>query len=176
MHPRIVALAALLSVISISCATPQSASTPLWRIDTSHLESDKAAARACLARPSGELDRCVRVVQQNCPGWTRPSPEDMARDDQLTWIPAQARQCDWRAIAAWEDLMQEALAALAPSGREHELDASQQAWEASMLADVAYAASAYEGGSLEWPTAASARSESVARRVIWLERQRRETE
>lgn len=168
----------LLISIGLACgacaAAVSGGAPPIWRTNLAHLEQDKAAVRSCLAGASEALDQCRAVVQGACRGHRPPSAEDMARDEELTWLPSQARQCDWRAIAAWEDIMAETLDALSRDHHQRDLTASQRAWETSMLADVAYAASEYEGGSLEGPMAAAERAEAVARRVIWLERRRRD--
>jgi hypothetical protein len=141
------------AVLALS-AGPAAAQTPLWRMDLSHLEADRAAVRACLEQ--ADRKPCVDVVQRGCPGQTM----------------ASARQCEWRAIAAWEDEMAERLRT--QPGPADSLRTAQEAWEASMLADVRYASNVFEGGSLQGLIAAHVRARALAQRVVWLEDRRRE--
>ena len=128
---------------------------PLWRQHTEHLAADREIARACLTARGV----CESAIQSACFGGAGDRPG------------AAERQCDWRAIAAWEDEMNALLAEL----REHlggrdvdNLDASQRAWEASMLADVGLGMGRYEGGSLAGPVGAAIRARATAQRAIFL--------
>ena len=147
---------------------------PIWRNDTTYLAADKAVASACLERRSSELDACVFVIQDRCPGFEPPSQEALNRDDELTWAPSMRRRCAWRAIAAWEDLMDARLTALSTHVPPDQLRSSQSAWMIAMIADVRLASSTYSGGQMEGSEAAAVRAEAVARRAIWLERLGRE--
>jgi uncharacterized protein YecT (DUF1311 family) len=86
------------------------------------------------------------------------------------------RQCAWRAIAAWEDEMAARLADLAGIAPADVLEASQRAWEASMLADTRLASAPFEGGSLQGLVAGTARAEALTARTLWLARLRRDLE
>lgn len=148
---RFVLLAAFLA----GCAgvTPATAPGSVWRMHTEHLAEDRARARACLAAAQST---CLSVIQDAC------RPGEDARG------PASARLCDWRAIAAWEDEMNASLAALRDQlgGRDLEnLERSQRAWNASMLADVGTAMDLYEGGSLAGPVGAHVRAIATAQRA-----------
>jgi uncharacterized protein YecT (DUF1311 family) len=82
--------------------------------------------------------------------------------------PASDRSCDWRAIAAWEDEMNASLAALRAQlgGRDLDnLEHSQQAWQASMLADVGTAMDISEDGSLSGPVGVHVRAIATAQRA-----------
>ena len=166
MAPRRLFLA-LLFVLAACTSAPSATkpgAAPLWRNDTSHLGADRALVRTCLTRANagGATESCRSVVQAECMG-------AVAEDGR---VPAVERRCDWRAIAAWEDEMAVTLSALrtklGPSSIA-ELNASQKAWEASMLADVALNMDLYAGGSLSGPMGARVRADAVASRVIFLE-------
>ncbi len=148
-------VAAAFGVCGAAVAQPLPDGTPLWRMHTEHLASDRALIRTCLARDADGFG-CVLIVQKEC----------LAGYDRDNVIPALERQCDWRAIAAWEDEMNDALARLRP--HLDGVDASQSAWEASMLADVGVGMDALEGGSLAGPVGAHIRARATANRVLYL--------
>ena len=154
-----------------ACETPStgettSSATPLWRVHTEHLPADRAIARACL---NDHRTGCEDVIQAGCRG-------AHSEDAQS---PVLDRQCDWRAIAAWEDEMNATLAALRTqlSGRDlANLETSQRAWNTSMLTDVGLGMGRYEGGSLAGPVGAHIRARATAERAQYLEEQLRMTE
>jgi uncharacterized protein YecT (DUF1311 family) len=132
---------------------------PVWRMETGHLAADRETARNCLA--NGRND-CSHIVQDACSG---PAGEEGASN-------ALSRRCDWRAIAAWEDEMNASLAFL----RAHlhgpdlaRLNASQRAWNVSMLKDVGLGMDYYSGGSMAGPIGAHIRAEATAARAIYLD-------
>src|SRR5262245_4061740 len=89
------AIVALLGLAA--CETPNTGETassarPLWRVHTEHLVADRALARACL---NDHRANCEDVIQAPCRGAYSEEAQS----------PALDRQCDWRAIAAWEDEM-----------------------------------------------------------------------
>jgi Lysozyme inhibitor LprI len=132
-------------------ASPPDRGHDLWRRDVSHLAADRALVRACLER-GGE---CLRVVQQACV------------DDRETRTPAEARICDWRAMAAWEDETAAMVADLRARLTGHDLvnfNASQRAWQTSMLADVRLGMDHFEGGSAAGPEGARVRARAEAQR------------
>lgn len=161
-------LSASLALMLCACASELSASTtnapPVWRMDTTHLEADRGLVRACLdrERATGRAEACRGIVQANCLG---------SLENPMDVIPAMSRRCDWRAIAAWEDEMAGILATLRQrlgEGGSADLDLSQRAWEASMLADVGLNMNYYPGGSLAGPLGAHVRAEAVTGRVLFL--------
>lgn len=167
MHLAIVALVFAVA----ACETPRATgaapnATPLWRVHTEHLAADLALARACL---NDRGTNCEDVIQAPCRG-------AYSEDAQS---PALDRQCDWRAIAAWEDEMNAVLAVLRSqlSGRDlANLETSQCAWNESMLADVGLGMDRYEGGSLAGPVGARIRARATAQRAEYLEELRQMTE
>jgi hypothetical protein len=158
MRVLLIAAALLVSGCASSAIVDHEAPTPVWRMDTSSLQHDRQLARNCLSQ---SRQSCDDVIQQDCTGG----------DGGEATIPAAMRRCDWRAIAAWEDEIEDMLTRLrgALSGRNlSELEASQRAWSASMLADVAAAMDLYEGGSLAGPVGAHMRAQASAYRARYL--------
>lgn len=166
--------AALLACLALAGCATSAPPQPLWRMDTSHLADDRAGVESCMTAPRSDLDRCVLVVQQQCPGYEAPSATQLNQDDELSWTMNQRRACNWRALAAWEDAMSDELHRLRSILRPDLVDTSQRAWRASLLRDVQVAASVFEGGAWEGVAAAQTRAELVARRVIQLETWRRD--
>lgn len=164
------AIAALVVAVA-ACETPSptraaESGTPLWRMHTEHLGADRAVARACLNENG---TNCEDVIQAGCRG----------AHNEDAQSPALDRQCDWRAIAAWEDELNATLAVLRShlGGRDlAKLEASQRAWNDSMLADVGLAMDRYEGGSLAGPVGAHIRARATAQRAQYLEELRGMTE
>lgn len=158
------AIVALLGLAA--CATPSatvSSAPPLWRVHTEHLAADRATARACLNDYGAN---CENVIQTVCRG----------AQSQEAQSPTLDRQCDWRAIAAWEDEMNAMLASLRSQlgGRDlANLETSQHAWDNSMLADVGLGMDFYEGGSLAGPVGAHIRARGTAERAQYLQELRR---
>ncbi|MES1157026.1 MAG: lysozyme inhibitor LprI family protein [Alphaproteobacteria bacterium] len=148
----------ILALCAQAAAQPVPDGTPLWRIHTENLAADRALIAHCL---SANEDKCLHVVQDAClAGY------DLDRDS-----PPLQRQCDWRAIAAWEDEMNDTLTRLRAQlgGRDLDnLNASQQAWETSMLADVGVGMDFFEGGSFSGPVGAHIRARATALRVLYL--------
>jgi uncharacterized protein YecT (DUF1311 family) len=131
--------------------------TPLWRIHTEHLAADRRVAHACLV--SGE--HCEVLIHDAC----------VSAFDEDSRVPALDRQCDWRAIAAWEDEMNAILADLRSklSGDNlRNLNASQEAWDRSMLADVGLGMDYYTGGSIAGPIGAHIRARATVQRAVYL--------
>jgi hypothetical protein len=156
------AIAALVFVLA--CAMPSTAQpahipdgTPLWRIHTENLAADRRAAHTCLV--SGR--NCENLIHDGCVG----------AYDEDSRVPALDRQCDWRAIAAWEDEMNAILADLRGKLGENNLrnlNDSQEAWERSMLADVGLGMDYYAGGALSGPIGAHIRARATAQRAAYL--------
>lgn len=124
------------------------------------VESDRALIRTCMSR---EAQNCDSVVQDAC------QAEAAARGEDLTGVFARA--CDERAIAVWEDEMNVSLASLRSklSGRDLEdLERSQQAWRAAVLADVQLARDSFQGGTGAGRAADEAEARATARRAMFL--------
>lgn len=151
----LIAAALALTICAPALAQPQE----LWRRDTAHLAVDRAAVRRCLSVDDAAYDHCLTVVQQRC----APDPE--------TWNSASERMCQWRAIAAWEDVMVETVERVrrANGAAADAIDGAQAAWHASMIADVRMVSAPYEGGSMQGMIAATERARATAARTIWLE-------
>lgn len=147
--------AMLVLAAPLAFAQPQE----LWRRDTRNLAADTAAVQTCLGADDAGFDSCQYVVQQRC----RPDPE--------TWSNAAERMCQWRAIAAWEDVMTETVERVrrANGAAADAIDGAQAAWHASMIADVRMVSAPYEGGSMQGMIAATERARATAARTIWLE-------
>lgn len=159
MRLAIVALAGLAACGTPGAGETASSATPLWRVHTEHLAADRAIVRACL---NDHRPDCEDLIQAGC----RNAHSEEAQS------PALDRQCDWRAIAAWEDEMNATLASLRTqlSGRDlANLEASERAWNSSMLADVGLGMGFYEGGSLAGPSGARIRARATAQRLKFLE-------
>ena len=153
---RIWAMTALMMLCFNAYA--QEAPTSIWRLDVTHLAADREHIRACIAK--GETP-CEDVVQRSC-------LEAAAEAGPTT---AAMRQCYGRAIAAWEDEMQDALSRLqahVDESRWRDIQDSQRAWEASMLADVGLVMDIYRGGSLSGVVGAHARATATAQRALFL--------
>jgi hypothetical protein len=159
MIMRFVALAFLVS----ACAAVPAASAqkPLW--DGRGSPEGRAAIRACLDRQrmEGGLERCRAA------GSIAPSPDE---------IGAAARQRNWAVIDNWEKEMDVTLAWLRENGPREDVDASQHAWEASMLADVSVFMNMYDGGSLAGVVGSEVRADAVITRVLFLEKLRQQIE
>src|SRR5262249_36650694 len=126
-----------------------------WRAHAN--AGDRDIAHACLLR--GE--NCEDAIQSVC---RRPvDPQD--------YTSAIARQCDWRAMAAWEDeilaILTDLRARYGGDGLQ-QLNEDQAAWETSMLADVGLGMDYYSGGSLAGPVGAHIRARATAQRAAFL--------
>lgn len=154
--------AALTGVVMLALAAPAALAQPqeLWRRDTRHLAVDRAAVRACLRNDDANLQHCLDIIQTRC----APANPDM-------WNSASERMCQWRAIAAWEDVMAETVARVraGDGAAGAAIDGAQAAWHASMIADVRMVSGPYEGGSMQGMIAATERARATAARTIWLE-------
>lgn len=144
--------------VSAPAVTEQS---PLWTGRGS--AAGRAGIRACLdrERPEGDLASC------------RPAP---ARGTSEFSSAGLDRVSNWAIIDNWESAMAVTLVWLRANGPSDDVDASQRAWEASMLADVSVYMNMYEGGSLAGFIGSIARAEAVMDRVIFLEKLRRQIE
>lgn len=159
------ALVALVLVLVLAgCATPsvpQAAHVadgpPLWRMHTENLAADRRAAHGCLVSGAN----CETLIHDTCVGVY----------DENSRSPTLDRQCDWRAIAAWEDEMNAILADLRGKlGDDNlrNLNDSQSAWDRSMLADVGLGMDYYTGGSIAGPIGAHIRARATAQRAAYL--------
>ena len=151
----------LVLALALTACAPALAQTPshapdMWRFHTEHLGADRVLVRQCLDAGSHARER---VVQDVC----------LAAYGEDDRVPALERQCDWRAMAAWEDEMTVTLAKLRKQVNARDLGASQREWQASMLADVGMGMDIALGGSLEGPVGAHIRARAEARRVQDLE-------
>ena len=152
------ALNAALFVSLAGLAHAQPDAIPVWRMQVEYLEADRELVRTCLSTADAG---CENIVQNACG----------AALDEDSRVPATERNCDWRAIAAWEDEMNASLVVLHArlSGRDGaNLDASQRAWDKSMLADVGLGMDFYQSGSLAGPVGAHIRARATAVRAIYL--------
>lgn len=159
MSGRAFALLILTLAFGLCAPAAQAEPTSVWRMHTEHLADDRALVHNCLSVGNG---MCDRVVQEAC----------VAGFSEDARGPALDRQCDWRAIAAWEDEMNAILATLRGrlSGRDlANLNASQEAWNTSMLADVGLGMDFFEGGSLAGPVGAHIRAQETAQRATYLD-------
>jgi hypothetical protein len=157
---RAVLMAVALMAGSCASANAQVLDVPnsLWRTHTEHLVSDRAAVHACLVAGEGG---CESLIQTAC----------LRAYDEDSRVPALARQCDWRAIAAWEDEILAMLARLRSKlGGDNlrNLNDSEAAWERSMLADVGLGMDYYAGGSISGPIGAHIRARAAAQRAVYL--------
>jgi hypothetical protein len=119
--------------------------------------ADHAAAQACLARGGN----CEMLFQTPC----------LNAYDEDERSPAVARRCDWHAMAVWEDEIVAMLSDLRSKlgGDDlRNLNASEAAWERSMLADVALGMDYYSGGSISGPAGAHIRARAAAQRAAYL--------
>ena len=155
MRTPILVLAFLLGACASAGAQPAaSGPTPMWRMHTEHLAADRVLVRSCLNADHGS---CERVVQDACLA-------GVSEDDR---IPALERQCDWRAMAAWEDETAVTIATLRAhldASGQRDFDAAQRAWQTVMLDDVGIGMSTAAGGSLEGQIGAHIRAREEARR------------
>lgn len=148
------------AVVTVVICTPAFAQPQeLWRRDATHLAVDRAAVRACLSGDNAGFAQCLGVVQSRC-----------ARDPE-TWNSASERMCQWRAIAAWEDVMAETVERVrsANGAAAEAVDGAQETWFAAMIADVRMVSAPYDGGSMQGMIAATERARATAARTIWLE-------
>jgi len=147
---------AAIAVLSASASAAQAeTSVPLWRHHTERLAEDRQQARMCLLEAQRS---CDDVIQDVC-------------NSELEHEPAGQRLCEWRAIAAWEDEMNAMLERLRGKleGRDlANLEASQRAWEASMLANVGLVMEHYEGGTLAGQVGAHVRARATSQRARYL--------
>jgi hypothetical protein len=128
------------------------------------LTSDRALIRECLQSDAGRAApaSCAGVVRQAC--YTIASPE-------IASVTAFQRRCSWRAIAAWEDELAEARAALRAAMRPEELpaeEAAHAAFEAFLIANVRSYGAEFEGGSLSNVVAGDVRARMLAERALEL--------
>lgn len=158
MRAVLIAVALMLGV----CASAQSqvldAPNSLWRIHTEHLAVDRAAAHQCLVAGAGGCERLIQTVCLNA-------------YDEDSRVPAIERQCDWRAIAAWEDEIMAMVAHLRTKldgDNLRNLNDSETAWETSMMADVGLGMDYYSGGSISGPIGAHIRARAAAQRAAYL--------
>jgi uncharacterized protein YecT (DUF1311 family) len=153
---RVILAAIALLAAACACVSAQTpAPPPLWRQHTEHLAEDRQLARSCLLEAQRS---CDEVIQDAC-------------NSDLEYEPAGQRLCDWRAIAAWEDetnaMLEQLRGRLRARDREN-LEASQRAWEASMLANVRLFMDHYEGGSLSGQVGAHVRARATSQRARYL--------
>lgn len=134
---------------------------PLWAGRGS--AAGRAGIRACLdrERAEGNLASC------------RPA---LARGTSEFSSAGIDRVSNWAIIDDWESEMKVTIAWLRANGPADDVNASQRAWEASMLADVGVYMNMYAGGSIAGLIGSIARAEAVMDRVIFLEKLRRQIE
>ena len=164
-----VRLAALMLLLSGCAGAPSPAPSqqtvsdapPLWAGRGS--AAGRAAIRACLDRErvAGDLASC------------RPSPATGTSEFSCSGLD---RVRNWAIIDDWENEMAVTLAWLRVNGPAEDVDASQRAWQTSMLADVSVYMNMYEGGTLAGLVGSIARAEAVMDRVVFLEKLRRQIE
>ena len=151
-----------LTLLLTGCAAappPATDSASLWAGRGS--EAGRAGIRACLERERAEGDLA------SC----RPA---LARGTSEFSSAGVDRVSNWAIIDDWESEMEVTLAWLRTNGPADNVEASQRAWEASMLADVSVYMNLYEGGSLAGLVGSIARAEAVMDRVVFLEKLRRQ--
>jgi hypothetical protein len=161
---RLLIAAAALTLATDAAAQSPAPARPVWRDDLSFLASDRALIRECLQADAGRAApaSCAGVVRQAC--FTTASPE-------VASVTAFQRRCNWRAIAAWEDELAEARAALRAAMRPEELpadEAAHAAFEAFLIANVRSYGVEFEGGSLSNVAAGEIRARMLAERALEL--------
>jgi uncharacterized protein YecT (DUF1311 family) len=138
---------------------------PVWRRDQTHLVGDLQRLQGCLAsaeKRRADESMCFASVLNAC-------LSDIG-DDGAASTAAQ-RGCAWREIAAWERLLDTALAEARADLKDEALrdfEAAQADWNVYMLADVKAHGAPYEGGSLQGVVEARARARRVAERAVEL--------
>lgn len=153
---------------AVLCASAADARQP----SAGSLAADIKAITSCLdASERPEADKtagCVRVVQTRC-------EKDASSPDAVT--TASSRACERRAIAAWESVLEEAVATLRKEMAAKErgaFAAAQKSWEVFMVENVRAHAARYAGGTLELLVAGQERARMTAERAIELRRMIRE--
>jgi uncharacterized protein YecT (DUF1311 family) len=141
-------------------------------MDLSHLADDVAQLQSCFVSANQHNDAnetpCIGTAYSMC---------SVELDLQEFPTTGGARQCNWREIAAWEEVLDAALAELRAEmdGQElAQLDASQAAWEAFMIANVRAKSERFSGGTLSAVVAGAERARMVAERAVELRAFRRE--
>lgn len=139
---------------------------PVWWEDRSRLEDDLAAINGCFIASdqhnNGEEGHCARAVHAVCRA-------DQGEETSETTLGL--RQCNWRAIAAWEQVLDETIARLEPLLLIHEkapFARAQAAWIGHRDANTAFYWAQFEGGSLAPVAAGDARATMTALRAIEL--------
>jgi hypothetical protein len=138
--------------------------TPIWRRDLSRLDDDVAVLERCFAEHERDAtqDACIPAVDRAC-------AVEQGEDAAIT--TGGARQCYWRAIAAWERVAGavEDRLRLALTGRDlAAFQAAQSAWSLYLDANVRALSAPYDGGSIEGVVAGEARARTLARRALEL--------
>jgi uncharacterized protein YecT (DUF1311 family) len=169
------ALAALTLAASAAGQEPEAPAagepTPLWRADLTRLADDVATLQSCFVSADQHNDAleepCIGMVIGQC-------RHELGEEAAVT--TAGARGCNWRELAAWEEVLDDALEALRAElegGPLVDLETAQTAWEAYMVADVRAQAAPYDGGSLQGVIASDVRARLVAARAVGLRAFRR---
>jgi uncharacterized protein YecT (DUF1311 family) len=160
-------IAAAVFFSSWGSAAPGERAQPVWRQDTSHLEADLNEIRSCFVSAVQHTEG----VETQCADWPISSCLTAAGDGADTTL-AQ-RQCNWRAIAAWEEILAEAATTLMKEQSETERLAFQKAqgsWETFLDENVRAHASKFEGGTLADVVAGRERARMVAERALEVRR------
>lgn len=160
---RIVMAAAMFAVLGCAVGTAEDAK-PVWREDTSHLAEDLREIRSCFVSAvqhvEGDESNCLDLPASTC-------QSAMGEDAASTTLGQ--RQCNWRAIAAWEEILAESITELNAEQRPEERAAfaeSQKAWLVYLDANVRAHAAHLEGGTLANVVAGQERAKMLIARAI----------
>jgi hypothetical protein len=148
-------------------ALSEPAAEPIWRQDTSHLEADLKEIRSCFVSAAQHTEG----VETQCADW--PVSSCLAAAGEGADTTLAQRQCNWRAIAAWEEILKEAIAELTKEQRETEraaFETAQTQWQSYLDANVRAHAAVFEGGTLADVVAGRERARMVAERALEVRR------
>jgi hypothetical protein len=164
MRLAIAVLALLLAADAAAQAPPpaEAPATPVWRRVLMNLPADRALIAGCLASEAGHATpaACAPVVGEACLEAAEPA---------ASGTTSLMRWCNWRAIAAWEEELAEARAALRAGMRPEELaadDAADAAFKAFVDANAHAYAAEFEGGTHASVAAGAVRARMLAERAL----------
>ncbi len=143
--------------------------TPVWRMDTTHLEEDVTGIRACLGQSdAGGERRCLAAVRDLCAG---------RAENEAASTMASQRACGWRAISAWEDVLTESVELLRSEIEGDVLaafDTAHASWTSFLVDNVRAHAERFAGGTLAAGVASDERARMIAERALEVRRMLRE--
>lgn len=159
-------LAAVAGVAALAAISPGAAkdAKPVWRNDTSHLSDDLKEIRSCFISAVQHTEG----IETQCADLPRSACQTALGEDAAMTTLGQ-RQCNWRAIAAWEDILAEAVAELHTEQNDEErkaFDEAESAWERFVEANVRAHAEPFRGGTLTDVVAGTERARMAAERAL----------